>query len=186
MADGHFFVAPDNGLLGRVLFACPNAQVHRVEPHRLGIGPISRTFHGRDLFAPVAAELAANRLNVEQLGPRQSSPVVQPWPLPQISESRILGHVIAIDRFGNLITDIAATMVVKLDNPIVEVGSAHCTIAGTYSDVSPGELLAIVGSCETLEIACRNGNASELLGVNCGAQVVVRPTIASATALASE
>jgi S-adenosylmethionine hydrolase len=162
-ADGHVFVAPDNGLCGEIA-ARTDAVVHRIALDSVGLSEPSRTFHGRDVFAPVAAEIASGRLDVTQVGPRATA--VRPA-LPK-------GHVVSIDRFGNLITDIPRSDLSRFDRPIVRVAGRDVEVGGTYGDVPVGELVALVSSFETVEIAVRDGNASALIGVQRGESVSIR------------
>ncbi|MCA9591869.1 MAG: SAM-dependent chlorinase/fluorinase [Myxococcales bacterium] len=152
-AQGHVFVAPDNGLC-TPLFS--GARVHRID---MGIAPRSRTFHGRDLFAPVGAEIASGRVAPAEVGPPH-----EPVKLPPAAK----GRVMVVDHFGNLITDLEADGAVA-----VEIAGRRIPVRGTYSDVAVGELLALTSSFDTLEIACREGNASALLSARVGAEVRV-------------
>lgn len=163
-AHERFFVAPDNGLLGEIAHTL-DAEVRHVDLERVGLGPPSRTFHGRDVFAPLAAELAAGRLAFEGVGPpggaRRLSPAAGP-------------RVVSVDRFGNLITDIEASALAAFARPVVVVAGRELPIAGTYAEVPDQEAVALVSSFDTLEIAVRNGNASSVLGVQRGAGVFLR------------
>ena len=126
-AQGHVFVAPDNGLLGAIARE-PGAITHAIDVARLGLPVPSRTFHGRDVFAPVAAELAAGRLDPGDVGP----------PARALSRSRRRGWrtaqrehrpVISIDHFGNLMTDISAAELRRFERPAIEVGSREVPVA---------------------------------------------------------
>jgi S-adenosylmethionine hydrolase len=159
-ADGHLFIAPDNGLVG-ALARRSDAVAHRVDLSRLGLPEPSRTFHGRDVFAPVAAELARGAVSIEDLGPR-----ITPRQPPAAAPSR----VVTIDRFGNLITNVEGA---ELGAEVVgvEIGGRRVALAGTYAEVPRGELVALVSSYGTLEIAVRDGNAAQALGVSKGEPV---------------
>lgn len=170
--EDHVFVAPDNGVLGGLL-ARPGAAAHQIDVGHLGLREPSRTFHGRDVFAPVAAELAAGRLKVSDLGPKVS-PVVLVAARPERDSQRVLGCVVATDRFGNLISNIEADDVRRFERPVVEVSDREAPLAGTYAEVPAGELVALVSSFDTLEIAVREGSAARLLGVASGARVLLR------------
>jgi hypothetical protein len=161
--DGHLFVAPDNGLIGD-LARRTDAVAHRVDIERLGLPEPSRTFHGRDVFAPAAAELASGAVGVEALGPR-----ITPRPLPDAPRSR----VVTVDRFGNLITNVEGS---GLSDDVVgvEIAGRAVALAGTYGEVPRGELVALVSSYGTLEIAVRDGNAAETLGVSKGEAVQIQ------------
>jgi S-adenosylmethionine hydrolase len=174
-ANGHLFVAPDNGLLRPALALDSASRAHRIDPARLGLPVPSRTFHGRDVFAPVAAEILAGRIAWDQVGPLHG----ELQDLPSIpahrhgSEAR--GAVVTVDHFGNLVTNIEAELLGSIDDPVVSLESASCPLRGTYGEVPSGELVGVVGSFGTLEVAVRDGNAERTTGLGRGARVVVRP-----------
>lgn len=192
-----FFVAPDNSVLSYIVGeACPQKstsvsqakeELFLVAEKRLGWGlqaisltnpkfwhhPVSPTFHGRDIFAPVAAHLSRG-VPLEQFGEAISSVLVFPIPHPQIgAHEELIGHIIYIDHFGNLITDAQ-----EEDLPSTEV---WFEIAGRRIEgVSPcyaegGELLALIDSSGHVEIAAKNSSAAELLGVDIGDEVQITP-----------
>jgi len=195
--DGRFFVAPDNGVLTRVLEPRPGetgvagatgatgatgaalvelVELVELDPGRLDLTePLSDTFHGRDLFAPAAARLARGDA-LEFLGHAFSgNPALLPWPRPERSDARIIGAVIQVDRFGNLITNIAASWLVGAGSGTrVEVeGVSAGELRRTYGDVAPGELLALRGSLGLLEVSVRDGSAADRLEAGRGARVTV-------------
>lgn len=176
-ADGHVFLAPDNGLLAPLLGGPLAPVVHRLDEARLmqhlGLAPASATFHGRDIFAPIAAELAAGRLMPEQLGPRHHDPVPGWVEEPVLSGGHIDGVVITIDHFGNLITNIDAGLLAGLRQPLVRAGGQQLPLRRTYGDVAPGQFLALVNSFGVLEIACAERSAADSLGLGRGAPVIV-------------
>ncbi len=164
------YIGPDNGLLTTAL-AEPGAQAWVLDRPEFWLPQVSRTFHGRDIFAPVAAHLA-NGAPPERLGRPISDPVRLDLAGPALRPDRsIEGHVVHVDRFGNLITDIPAGWIAE--------GQWRCCVAGVvisgpdkaYADVSPGALVMLVGSSGTVEIAERNGNAAGRLGVKAGEPV---------------
>lgn len=168
-----YFLAPDNGVLGALLEPVARAEVRSIDVERLVGASISRTFHGRDLFAPLAAELAADRMTFESLG-EPVLPVRLPEVVPRFSEHEVCGKVLTVDHFGNLISNITGAHVAACSGTSIEVAGQHCPIRASYSDVRPGELVALVNSWDNLEIAVRNGNAAARLGAGCGAAVVLR------------
>lgn len=176
-AEGRWFVGPDNGLLTRVLAGEPPPAVGRariLDPARPGLPPVSDTFHGRDLFAPAAAHLAAGG-PAEELGPALSpSELVHlPEPAPSRRGGRLEGHVVHVDRFGTLVTDLPVGWLPE--RPEAEVAARRLDILGrSFADVDPGELLLLRGSGGTLEIAARGASAAEILGVGRGERVLVR------------
>ncbi len=175
-ASGHVFVAPDNGILAPALARDPESRAHRIDPELLRLSVPSRTFHGRDVFAPVAAEILAGRLEWDAVGPPQTELV----PLPTVPARRqgdeVRGTVVTVDHFGNLITNIEAEDLAGIgDDVLVSLETATCPLRGTYGEVSSGELVALVSAFGTLEVACRDGNAERITGLTRGARVVVRP-----------
>lgn len=169
-AQGHRFLAPDNGLLPRRLLASAGAAVHEVDLERLGLRPRSTTFHGRDVFAPVAAQLASGALTVAALG----APVT-PLPCrldePSADGQRILGAVVTVDRFGNLITNLERAHVEAALAPYVLLGDRPIPLARTYADARPGELVAVINAFDVVEVAQRDGSAEAQLGLGRGAVV---------------
>jgi len=176
-AGGHYFLAPDNGLLAPVIARAGRSLIVRLgaaELARFGIHRPSATFHGRDIFAPVAAELAAGRCPVEELGEVVST-IVPSWVEDPAVESRsVSGVVITIDHFGNLITNIDATLIERFRLPLVHAGNHAFPLLRTYGDTRPGEYLALVNSFGVIEIARAENSAAEGLGLSRGAPVVVR------------
>ncbi len=173
-AHGRIFLAPDNGLLSKVVSGDALAELYVIDPQRLGLPAPSRTFHGRDIFAKVAGEMAAGRLAARDVGPRIDEIARSAGPEPRRRAGAIEGIVVAVDRFGNLITNIGGEMLPS-SGAVVEIGEARLAVCGTYSDARPGEILALVNAFDVIEIAERDGNASVALGLDRGAPVVVRP-----------
>ncbi|MGH8287099.1 MAG: SAM hydrolase/SAM-dependent halogenase family protein [Steroidobacteraceae bacterium] len=177
VAQGHALLAPDNGLLAPVVSAHPDARIIRLAVDRLarlGVQRPSATFHGRDIFAPVAAELAAGRLQPEELGEPTDS-LVPAWvEEPTVDPEGVSGMVITIDHFGNLITNIDASLLERFREPHVYAGGHALRLLRTYGDVRPGDYLALVNSFHVLEIARAEQSAAEGLGLSRGAPVVVR------------
>lgn len=178
--NGHFFVGPDNGLLP--LAASRDGQapegfhiVHLTESHYWR-SVVSRTFHGRDIFAPVAAHLTLG-VPLSALGSVVHDCVSLAMPALQETDGALSGEIIYVDRFGNCITNIPAGRLPR-EGARVRAG-AHPVIPlrATYGDVARGEALALVNSVDLLEIAVREGNAAERLGLRVGDAVhVVRET----------
>jgi S-adenosyl-L-methionine hydrolase (adenosine-forming) len=174
--DGHWFMAPDNGLLARMLDTAGGAKVFKLDadaPARLGVGTPSATFHGRDIFAPVAAELAAGRTTPAALGTPGNEWVPAWIDEPEASSGRIAGVVVTIDTFGNLISNIDGGLVEGFDEPIVHIAGHQFPILSTYGRARPGDYLALVNSFGMLEVARAEGNAAEGLGAERGAPVTV-------------
>ena len=178
-ADGHLFVGPDNGLFTFALAARDWSAV-ALETNAYRLADVSVTFHGRDVFAPAAAHLAAG-LALEQLGPPIHDPVRLPLPRGRIAEDGIVGEVIRSDRFGNLITSVDAEDVRALGGRgevAIEVGGRRIAgLATSYEAGPPGVAAAIIGSSGRLEVFVRNDSAARVTGAARGTPVrlCVRP-----------
>lgn len=174
--DGHAFLAPDNGLLAP-LAERDGARTFTLDlrkPERLRLGPISDTFHGRDVFAPLGADLASGRVRPASLGPAARS-VIPSWVEDPIeTPGRTRGVVVAVDHFGNLITNLTRAHVGRFSQPIVHAGSHRLALQRTYGAVKPGEYLALINSFDALEIARAEQSAADGLGLGRGAPVEVR------------
>jgi S-adenosylmethionine hydrolase len=174
-AAGHLLVGPDNGLFTPFLADAGWRAFEIAEPdYRLP--RVSRTFHGRDLFAPAAAHLALG-LDPGRLGPAVQDPVLLAWPEVRAVAGAVAGAVVHTDRFGNLITSIHARSLEPLDGTVlIRVGGHQVPLAGTYADLQVGRPGALVGSAGRLEIAVREGSAAALLRARRGTPVVVSRT----------
>lgn len=176
--DGHLFLGPDNGLLQPIL-ARPGARCHRMSEawrsQQAWPAP-SHTFHGRDIFAPLAAELAAGRINLADIGPPAGELVPSLQEEPVAGDQEVRGMVVAIDTFGNLITNIDGALLRHFRRPDVLAGGQRLALRRTYGDARPGELLALVNSFGVVEIARAEGHAADSLGLGRGAPVIVLST----------
>ena len=174
-----FFVAPDNGLLTLVFRDAPPAQVVALSNPRFARAVVSRTFEGRDRFAPAAAWLAAG-IELTSLGPAIDDYAQIDVPAPVVTTTTIEGVVLQVDRFGNLITNIDRRILERFADSAatgVAVGSHQIgALAGTYADAAPGAPCAVIGSSDRLEIAINGGSAAKRFGVVRGAPVVVSRT----------
>ncbi len=162
-AHGSIFLAPDNGVLTEVCAAAD--AVHEVTDSALfRDGELSQTFHGRDIFAPVAARLAGG-LEVAAVGPAIDDPVRLDHPTPTVQPGgAICGAVVHVDRFGNLITNVRADQLDALPEDRRQVrilGVEVGTPVSSYGAVSPGAPLAIVDSYGFLEVAVNGGSAEK-------------------------
>ncbi len=176
-------VAPDNGVISLALAALErhsghNARVYELNRPQYWLPRVSATFHGRDIFAPVAAHLA-NGVPPDELGVRTGSWVTLALPPPQRgADGSLRGHVSYIDRFGNLLTDIEQEQLAGLDLARLRISIGEHQLRGlkhAYTDAAEGELLALVSSNWRLEIARRNGSAAAALGAKVGDEVAVTP-----------
>ncbi len=170
------YVAPDNGVLTLVLHREPATRIVHLTNARYWLPMVSATFHGRDVFAPVAAHLARG-VPLDELGEPIDEIVTLPLLQPTCqADGSIVGHIQHIDHFGNCITDIPAEMVASTASITVEVaGHRIHGLAPTYAAVAPGNLVALIGSAGYLEVAIREGNAARQLGIEVGERVVIRP-----------
>jgi len=170
------FVAPDNGVLSRLASLDRPTKIFGVDDPQYWLPQVSRTFHGRDIMAPVAARLSLG-LAPEKLGPPVKQLVELPWAEVQQVPNRIEGEVIEVDSFGNLITNITRAMLdgVPSGDSVIITCEEHETqgMFATFSDQPPMTLMAHVGSTGRLELAIVDENASAMLGVKVGAPVCV-------------
>jgi S-adenosyl-L-methionine hydrolase (adenosine-forming) len=176
-ACGHALIAPDNGLLAPVVARSAQAQIYELAASTLeaaGIRAVSATFHGRDIFAPIAAELAAGRLAPASLG-EQRPRLAQAPSAPCAGEAGqpVSGRVVTIDHFGNLITDIDSERLAGLRDPHVTIAGHIVPYRRTYGEARRGELLALMNAFDALEIAEAQGSAAATLRVERGAPVLV-------------
>ncbi len=178
-ADGQLFLAPDNGLLAGVLERLESTPILRRLGEDvlrdLGVHRPSATFHGRDIFAPLAAELAAGRLEPATLGPVVADLVPGWMDEPVLTGGQLHGAVVTVDHFGNLLTNLDAALVAQVPLPVVRAGGQEVAVRRTYSDVRPGEYVALINSFGVLEVARAEQSAAEGLGLGRGAPIVVAP-----------
>ena len=174
--DGHVFLAPDNGLLASLIEQAEDVAVYRLEAdmlRKLALPHPSATFHGRDILAPVGAELAAGRVRPADLG-ALTTDIVPAWvEEARVEENEAQGVVITEDNFGNLITNIDQSLIEGFSKPVARVGSHEIRFYETYGDVSPGDYVAIINSFGVVEIARAERSAEEGLGLGRGAPVTV-------------
>jgi S-adenosylmethionine hydrolase len=174
-AGDYRFVAPDNGVLTAALRDTPVKRIVELTERRYARPTVSRTFEGRDRFAPAAAWLAKG-IQLSALGRALTTYHQIEIPQPHVGE-QLAGVVLLVDRFGNLVTNIdrrtfesftrAQPVALKVDDhPIAGV-------VATYSDIRAGEVCALFGSTEHLEFAVNGGSAADTLGVTKGAKVEI-------------
>ena len=171
-AHGQFFAAPDNGVLSLILDtdpAEPLPPAYRITNRSLFQGPVSRTFHGRDIFAPVAAHLARGT-PIESVGPRIVDFIKKPFPRPRVQGDRVLGTVLRIDKFGNIITNLRPENLGD-DFSIQVAGLSITRLCSNFSEADPGEFVAIEGSTGFIELALNQGSAAERLNVERGTEI---------------
>jgi S-adenosylmethionine hydrolase len=171
------YVCPDNGLLSRLAERDQPTRIRTVTDERWFRQPVAPTFHGRDVMAPVAAQLSLG-LDPDQLGPPHPQLAPFSWPGAVKVANRIDGEITAIDSFGNLVTNITREMLAEAptDESVGIFCDEHETrgIFNAYADQPPMTLIALIGSSDCLEIAIVDDSAKIMLGVNVGAPVQVR------------
>ena len=174
-AGPYYFVGPDNGVLSLAFKKAGNPIVRSLENTRYFKNPISQTFHGRDLFGPVAAHLSKG-VAFEKLGPEIASFILYKTPQVILKGNRVHGEVIHIDRFGNCITAIEANHLVDFNPGQLRVkfrNNGPVPVCSSYGDVPKGKALGIIGSAGFLEISINQGNAAKELKLKIGASVEI-------------
>jgi len=174
------YVGPDNGLL---ILAAENEgirHVYEITNRKYMLKRISRTFHGRDIFSPAAAYLAKG-VEPSKFGPIIQDPVKPSFSAPKIREDAIMGEVIHIDGFGNVITNISeenlkAAGISEGNEISIQLNDEELKLklCSSYGEVARNRLLSIIGGTGFLEISVNQGSASEFLGVKAGAPVILR------------
>lgn len=176
-------VGPDNRVFGYLFDG--SEEVYVADPARLGERALSATFHGRDLFAPLAARLASGAAPIE-LGARAESYQHLVFPLVELAGDTLQGRVIHVDHFGNLITNITRSVLLGFLNAGTQGESAPATtvihvgeqkvrgLSTHYAEAKPGELLALIGSNQLLEVAVREGSAALKLGAQVGRPIRIQ------------
>ena len=179
LTGGQAILAPDNGLLAPLAARGHVDQVIRINITRLvqyGVSDISATFHGRDVFAPLAAELAAGRCNPADLGEEVQGLNMSGWPPTRPrADGGVEGEVVAVDRFGNLISNIESAAVMALDHPTVYVAGLSLPLKRTYGEAEKGDYLGLINSFDVLEVARARGSAAQGLSLTVGTPISAVP-----------
>jgi S-adenosylmethionine hydrolase len=175
--DNHFFVGPDNGLFSLIQGEIgEEIEAVNLDNPEYWRSETSQTFHGRDIFAPVAAHLA-DGVPLQELGSPVEELVSYRWAMPIADKDGIQGWIVHIDHYGNLITNISRDLLEEvIDHEGCKVYIGNTIIDGlkpTFGAVEEGEPVAYIGSSDMLEIAINQGNAHQMLGVKKGANVSV-------------
>lgn len=177
----YHFVGPDNGVLSYAIDSEEIETVVKIENEKYLLTPISETFHGRDVFAPVSAYLSVG-VNPAEFGPPLKEITKLTPSVPRrISEREIVGHILCIDPFGNLITDVTGKVMEELLNlsktrrfRILIRDREIVRMCQTYSDGKENEFIALVGSSGHLEISIYRGRAGDVLGMTEGGKFILR------------
>jgi len=176
-ADQHFFVAPDNGVLSLVYDREPSVKVRHITAEHYFLSPVSETFHGRDIFAPVTAWLAKT-YQTEAFGEEIADFVRFTLPRAKSNGAALKGVVLRVDAFGNLMTnltaeDLPADMVAS-GKIKLQIGNTRVErLAQTFSQGAAGEPIALMGSSGFLEVALNRGHAARTLGAQRGTEVTL-------------
>jgi S-adenosylmethionine hydrolase len=178
--SGHYqFVGPNNGLLSWAVAQAGRVRtVRRLTNPKYFLAEVSRTFHGRDVFAPVAAYLS-NGGSMARLGPPLPGFEQLPWPSPLQQSGSWSGLVVYVDRFGNAITNLSEALLRSQAGTVMQVRlpgrRQPISIARFYQEVRAGRPVAVVGSTGFLEIAINGGSAAQRLRLKSGTEVVLAP-----------
>jgi hypothetical protein len=171
-AGGRCFVGPDNGLLAPAVGSSPRVRAVRLRPTREWLSPVSATFQGRDVLAPVAAALARGRA-LATLGTPVGRLAPLPAPAPQRRGRAVHGQVVHIDAFGNLITNLPGPLLTGWTGASVRYKQRDARVVSSYGRGRPRELIAVVGSLGLVELAIREGSAAWTFGAARGDEVRV-------------
>lgn len=163
------FVGPDNGLFTPVLLADARARAYLLQNKKFFREKVSATFHGRDIFAPVAAHLACG-LDPAELGPVVPDPIRLSWQVAKEENGELVGQVVGADSFGNLSTNLGRELVEAfLSGRRARVTLGDITVTGisrTYGPREPGRIMALFNSLDRLELAVSHGDLGKRLGLD--------------------
>jgi S-adenosylmethionine hydrolase len=173
----NWFVGPDNGVFSFVFLEDQQKRVWEITNDRYFLSPVSPTFHGRDIFAPIAAHLSSG-VSIHELGKELQDFVQLKGLEPEVHQDILKGRIVSIDHFGNLVSNISKKLFTRVvrKNPFqITVGKRTIRrIDSTYSNSEDGEIIALFGSSQQLEISVRNGNCQKLLKVRKGFKISVK------------
>ncbi len=172
----YFFIGPDNGVLSWALRNEEVREIWRLENPAYFLDDVSRTFHGRDVFAPIAAAVSEG-MALSNLGSLADNFVKLSWPDVERIENEVRGEILYIDHFGNALTNIAASDV--RDLPMAELkiclnGEAVAAVGECYSTVDSGKPVGIFGSSRFLELAVKEGSAAQTFLLKTGTKISLR------------
>lgn len=174
--EEHLFVSPDNGVLGGILGRKETALGYEIRERKYFLSPVSDTFHGRDIFAPVAGHLSLG-LDPSRLGPQVRALTPLEWPRPRMVKGGLAARILWSDSFGNLITNLARGEYGReLDSRPFQIkgkGWKINRVYRTYGEGRPGRPMALFGSGGFLEISVNRGNARNTLGLEPGDPILL-------------
>jgi len=174
--EGHFFVGPDNGVLSGILEGKETALGYEIKERKYFLSPVSETFHGRDIFAPVAGHLSLG-LDPSRLGPQIHGLKTIALPRPRMVKGELRARILWADSFGNLITNLARRDYGrKLESRLFQIkgnGWKIDRVYRTYGEGLPGRPMALFGSGGFLEISVNRGNARKTLGLEPGDPIII-------------
>lgn len=173
-SGGHFFVGPDNGLFSPIIEKRADPRIIHLTEKKYFQPLVSKTFHGRDIFAPVAAHLSLG-IGLDSMGPAITNPVQLKVSNPYEKDGVLYGQVTRIDRFGNLQCNIHRTELMQFlesKEPTIKVGKLVINkLSHTYGDQDVDNPLALMDNSDFLEIAVNQGKASEAVGITAEALI---------------
>ena len=171
-AGGHFFVSPNNGILTYVFEEHPGFEAYEITAEHYYRRPVSSAFHGRDIYAPIAAWISKG-VPLHQIGDRLQDPLRLQLPaIQRVKDTLIQGQILAVNRFGNLITNLKPADVPRTYK--ILAGQREITsIRRTYQEGAPGEVFVVPGSTGYLEIAVKDGSAASVINIKAGSPVGV-------------
>lgn len=173
VTEEHYFIGPDNGLFSLIFAAEPTVKVFELNKERFFNHPVSRTFHGRDVFASVAAWLSKGALP-EELGDEITDFVKFETSQPQsFGENKIRGEILHIDRFGNCVTNFSEQLLPAGFHLEIK-GIKVAKLQNYYAEAEPQEIFMIFGSAGLLEISVFKGAAAQILELSVGEEVIAR------------
>lgn len=168
-AGGHFFIGPDNGLFGPIIHDYKDARLIQLENKEYFLPHLTYTFHGREVFAPIAANLSCG-VPLDEMGATIQDPVFLDAPVPRKRGDILCGQVTRVDNFGNIITNINQHVLgnfIGSAEPLIEIGHISITgISRIYAEAESGELLALINSSNLLELAVNLGRADTYIGID--------------------
>ncbi len=177
--NGHYFVAPDNGVLSGLFQDPEDISVFTIEAEHYYLRPLSSTFHGRDIFAPIAAWLSKG-IEIENFGEKVEDYIDLKLPSPIVSEGKLEGEIIHVDSFGNLITNIKRDTFEKMLEEApghqfkLEVGETVLSkLMRFYAECESGRPCLLFGSTSQLEISVKRKSAKEILGLDKGQKLTI-------------